>query len=244
MMIRAILLAMMGLAIGTAGCSPTGAAEKKPPRSRSRSFNGQTANAAVSESRSAPSADSDAPAEKKKTETAVFAGGCFWCTEFAFEQIAGVTNVVSGYCGGSKSTANYEEVHLGFTGHAEAIRVTFDPEKVTYNDLLDVFFDAHDPTQLNRQGVDEGPQYRSAIFFADEEQEQQAKAKIADLKTKRVYRRRIVTKLEELKEFYPAEGYHQDFARRNPFVPSIQGHAIPKALRVRLKHPDLIRKEN
>ena len=178
----------------------------------------------------------------KKTEVAVFAGGCFWCTEFAFEQVAGVINVESGYCGGTKASANYNMVHRGTTGHAEAIRITYDPEKVTFDDLLDVFFDAHDPTQLNRQGKDDvGRQYRSAIFFADDEQKKQAEAKIADLDAKRVHKRKIVTKLEPLTEFYPAEDYHQDFARRNPFLPYIQGHAVPKATHVRSKHPELIR---
>jgi methionine-S-sulfoxide reductase len=124
------------------------------------------------------------------------------------------------------------------------IQVTYDPERVTYSDLLDVFFDAHDPTQLNRQGEDVGRQYRSAIFFANDEQQKQAKAKIADLEAKHVYQHKIVTKLEKLKVFYPAEDDHQDFARRNPYVPYIQGHSIPNAMRVRSKHPDLIRKEN
>ena len=178
----------------------------------------------------------------KKAEVAVFAGGCFWCTEFAFEQVAGVINVESGYCGGTKASANYNMVHRGTTGHAEAIRITYDPEKVSFDDLLDVFFDAHDPTQLNRQGKDDvGRQYRSAIFFADDEQKKQAEAKIADLDAKRVHKRKIVTKLEPLTEFYPAEDYHQDFARRNPFLPYIQGHAVPKATHVRSKHPELIR---
>lgn len=177
-----------------------------------------------------------------KTETAIFAGGCFWCTEFAFEQVDGVLDVQSGYCGGTKATANYDQVHLGTTGHAEAIRVIYDPEKVTYDELLTIFFDAHDPTQLNRQGEgDIGRQYRSAIFYTNDEQLKQAKAKIADLEAKKAFKRRIVTKLESLKEFYPAEDYHQDFARRNPFLPYIQSHAVPKAMQVRTKHPDLIR---
>ena len=160
--------------------------------------------------------------------------------EFAFEQLAGVVDVESGYCGGTRATANYDAVHLGTTGHAEAVRVTYDPDKVTYGDLLDVFFDSHDPTQLNRQGDDEGPQYRSAIFYANEEQQKQAKAKIEELDSKKVFKRRIVTKLEPLKEFYPAEDYHQNFARRNPLLPYIQGHAVPKAMNVRAKNPDLI----
>lgn len=196
---------------------------------------------------SAKKSDAKEPTEAvdgKKTETAVFAGGCFWCTEHAFEQLKGVVDVESGYAGGKKATANYEAVHHGTTGHAEVIRVTYDPEKITYRDLLDVFFNSHDPTQLNRQGADEGTQYRSAIFYASEEEEKLAKAKIADLESKKVFKRKIVTKLEKLKEFYPAEDYHQDFARRNPFQPYIQSIAIPKAYHVREKRPDLIRKED
>ncbi len=221
-MMRVALLVILGIVIGL----PSHGAEPKTPKG------------APKKADAAKAKDGDA----EKTATAIFAGGCFWCTEFAFEQIEGVVDVDSGYCGGTKSTANYDQVHLGTTAHAEAIRVTYDPEKITYDQLLDVFFDAHDPTQLNRQGNDEGRQYRSAIFFADEEQEKQAKAKIAELEEKKVFKRKIVTKLEPLKEFYPAEEYHQDFARRNPFQPYIQGHAAPKAARVRSKYPDLIRK--
>lgn len=238
---RAVLLATAGVVFGVAGRVPIDAAEIKAPRSSPRVSDGKPIKDAGGETSKAPAPRPAAPAAKK-TETAIFAGGCFWCTEFAFEQLAGVVDVESGYCGGTKATANYERVHLGTTAHAETIRVTYDPSKVTYDDLLNVFFDAHDPTQLNRQGEgDVGRQYRSAIFFANDEQKKQAEAKIADLDAKRVFKRRIVTKLEPLKEFYPAEDYHQDFARRNPFVPYIQSHSVPKALNVRTKHPELIR---
>lgn len=213
----------------------TAAAEIKP---------GKTApGAAIPAAKNPAAGDATKPAGAKKTETAIFAGGCFWCTEFAFEQVDGVTNVESGYCGGTKSTATYEHVHTGTTAHAEAIRITYDPDKVTFEKLLDVFFDSHDPTQLNRQGEgDIGRQYRSAIFYANEDQQKQSKAKIEELEAKKVFKRHIVTKLEPLKEFYPAEDYHQDFARRNPFLPYIQSHAVPKAVNVRSKHPDLIKK--
>jgi methionine-S-sulfoxide reductase len=175
------------------------------------------------------------------TETAVFAGGCFWCTELAFEQIKGVVDVESGYCGGTARTADYHHVHRGTTGHAEAIRVTYDPEVITYDQLLNVFFSAHDPTQFNRQGPDDvGKHYRSAIFFADEAQKKQAQARIDDLTKKRVYRRRIVTKLEPMGEFFPAEIEHQDFARRNFYNVYIQSHAVPRACNVRNLHPELI----
>jgi peptide methionine sulfoxide reductase msrA/msrB len=174
---------------------------------------------------------------------AVFAGGCFWCTEAAFEQIDGVLGVTSGYSGGKKETANYERVCDGDTGHAEVIRVTYDPKKITYDQLLDVFFDAHDPTQLNHQGNDYGTQYRSAIFYADETQRRAAEAKIKQLTDTKVFDEPIVTKLEPLTAFYPAEDYHQGYARNNPNQPYIATHAVPAACAVRAKHPSLVKKE-
>jgi peptide methionine sulfoxide reductase msrA/msrB len=176
--------------------------------------------------------------------TAIFAGGCFWCTEAAFEQLDGVLDVQSGYSGGSKQTANYERVCDGNTGHAEAIRITYDPTRITYDQLLDVFFDAHDPTQLNHQGNDYGTQYRSAIFYADDQQKQAAQAKIDQLTKANAFSDPIVTTLEPLKEFYPAEDYHQDYARNNPNQPYIRGHAIPAACAVRAKHANLIKAGN
>ena len=175
--------------------------------------------------------------------TAVFAGGCFWCTEAAFEQLDGVSDVTSGYAGGTKETADYETVCMGRTGHAEVIRVTYDPKRISYERLLDVFFDAHDPTQLNRQGADVGTQYRSAIFYANDEQKRAAAAKIKQLTESKLFKSPIVTKLEPLVEFFPAEGYHQDYARNNPMQPYIVGHAIPKACKIRERHPELIRKD-
>jgi peptide methionine sulfoxide reductase msrA/msrB len=179
--------------------------------------------------------------EKNMTETAVFAGGCFWCTEAAFQQLRGVSDVESGYAGGSKETATYDQVSRGTTGHAEAIRVTYDPSVITYDQLLMVFFDAHDPTQLNRQGPDMGTQYRSAIFYDSDAQKKAAEAKIHELTDKKAYgQRRIVTKLEPLKAFYPAETYHQDFVLNNPFQPYVRGHSIPKACSVQKRHPELM----
>ena len=184
---------------------------------------------------------SQSAASAEKTRTAVFAGGCFWCTELVFRQLKGVVNVESGYCGGTKATANYEKVHHGTTKHAEAVRVTYNPTKIRYDQLLDVFFDAHDPTQWNRQGEEDvGRQYRSAIFFANDEQKAEAETKIRQLQQKKVYRRRIVTRLEPLEAFYPAEEHHQGFALKFPGVPYIQEHAVPKACDVRIKHPELI----
>jgi methionine-S-sulfoxide reductase len=171
---------------------------------------------------------------------AVFAGGCFWCTEAAFEQLRGVVDVLSGYCGGAPETANYKRVCDGNTGHAEAIQITYDPREISFEQLLDVFFDAHDPTQLNRQGADVGSQYRSAIFYADDRQKQAAQSKIDALKNWRRFERPIVTTLEPLTVFHPAESYHQDYARHNPDQPYIQMQAIPKACKIREKHPDLI----
>jgi methionine-S-sulfoxide reductase len=179
--------------------------------------------------------------DSKQSYTAVFAGGCFWCTEAAFEQLDGVRDVESGYTSGTKETANYERVCDGDTGHAEAIRITYDPGRINYNRLLDVFFDAHDPTQLNHQGNDYGTQYRSAIFYADDEQKQAAQAKINELTKARAFSRPIVTTLEPLAEFYPAEAYHQDYARNNPLQPYIQAAAIPKVCKIREKHPTLIK---
>lgn len=176
------------------------------------------------------------------TKTAVLAGGCFWCTEAAFEQLEGVVDVTSGYTGGSAETANYRAVCGGDTGHAEAIRITYDPAKIGYEQLLDVFFDAHDPTQLNRQGNDLGTQYRSAIFFASDEEKSAAEAKIRELTEKGKFSRPIVTTLEPLEAFFPAEDYHQDYARQNPEQPYIQAVSTPKVCKVREKHAALIRK--
>ena len=174
-------------------------------------------------------------------QTAVLAGGCFWCTEAVFEIMEGVEDVVSGYSGGTAETAKYDVVSTGRTGHAEAIRVTFDPTRITLDQLLDVFFDAHDPTQLNRQGNDVGTQYRSAIFFADQTQHQAVQAKIAALTAAGKFGRPIVTTLEPLVEFYPAEQYHQDFVRRNPWQPYVQFHSIPNLCRVRDRHAALFK---
>jgi len=183
----------------------------------------------------------DKTASAKTSKTAVFAGGCFWCTEAAFAQLKGVSDVESGYAGGEAATANYQAVCGGDTDHAEVIRVTYDPSVITYDTLLDVFFDAHDPTQLNGQGADLGTQYRSSVFYADPAQKQAAAAKIQQLTDKKAYPRKIVTQLEPLEEFFPAEAYHQDYADKNPNQPYIAGHAYPLACKVRAKHPSLVK---
>src|SRR5690606_25160999 len=153
---------------------------------------------------------------------AVFAGGCFWCTEAVYRDLEGVKKVTSGYAGGTAASANYEAVCSGRTDHAEAIEIVFDPSKTSYGELMKIFFSiAHDPTQLNRQGNDVGRQYRSAIFYADAEQKKTAEAYIAQLTGAKVFDDPIVTTLEPLEKFYPGEAYHQDYARRNPMQPYI-----------------------
>jgi len=164
----------------------------------------------------------------------VLAGGCFWCTEAVYRQIDGVSAVVSGYAGGAAETANYDAVCSGRTGHAEAIRITYDPSRVSYGMLLKVFFaTAHDPTQLNRQGNDIGTQYRSAIFYASEEERAVAEAYIAQLDAAKVFPAKIVTTLEKLETFYVAEAYHQDYAARNPYQPYIAAVSAPKVAKTR-----------
>jgi methionine-S-sulfoxide reductase len=175
--------------------------------------------------------------------TIVLAGGCFWCTEAAFEQLQGVSDVTSGYAGGAKETANYKRVCGGDTDHAEVIRVTYDPAVISLDTLLSVFFDAHDPTTLNRQGADMGTQYRSAIFYADEAEKEAAAAKIKELTEKKHFASPIVTTLEPLVEFFPAEDYHQDYAQQHLDQPYIQSAAIPKACKIRAKYADLIQRD-
>jgi len=182
------------------------------------------------------------PAPGPGLQTIVLAGGCFWGIEAVFEHIKGVTDAVSGYAGGTKATADYETVSTGTTGHAESVRVTYDPSKVSLEKLLQVFFSvAHDPTQLNRQGPDVGPQYRSAIFFADEEQARVARAYIDQLTKSKVFSKPIVTQVVKLEGFYPAEEYHQNFAEKNPTYPYIVYHDLPKVANLKKEFPELYR---
>ena len=181
---------------------------------------------------------------KPGLQTIVLAGGCFWGIEAVFEHVKGVTDAVSGYAGGTKAQAEYETVSTGTTGHAESVQVTFDPAKVSLEKLLQVFFSVgHDPTQLNRQGPDVGPQYRSAIFFQNEEQERIARAYIDQLTKAKVYPKPIVTQVVKLEGFYPAEEYHQNFAERNPTYPYIVYHDLPKVANLKKQFPDLYRNE-
>ena len=175
-------------------------------------------------------------------QTLVIAGGCFWGIEGVYEHIKGVTDAVSGYAGGSKASADYETVSTGTSGHAESVRITYDPAKVSLEKLLQVFFSvAHDPTQLNRQGPDVGPQYRSAIFFSNEEQAKAARAYIDQLTKAKTFPRPIVTQVVKLDQFYPAEEYHQNFMEKNPTYPYIVYNDAPKVANLKKEFPDLYR---
>lgn len=179
----------------------------------------------------------------KGKQRAVFAGGCFWCTEAVFEQLNGVEKVISGYAGGDKASAHYNLVGEGKTEHAEAIEITFDPAKITYGQLLKVFFStAHDPTTLNRQGPDFGRQYRSAVFYVDAEQKQVTDAYIKQLTDAGSFKKPIVTQVNELKMFYPAEDYHQDFVKLNPRHGYVVVNALPKIEKTRKEFPNLVHK--
>ena len=173
---------------------------------------------------------------------AVLAGGCFWCVEAVYKQLDGVTDVTSGYTGGSRETADYETVCGGRTDHAEAVEVRFDPRRISYGRLLKVFFSiAHDPTQKDRQGADVGRQYRSVIFYADETQKRVAEAYIAHLDASHVFDAPIITEVTRLETFYEAEPYHQDYAERNPWNPYIAFTAAPKVKKVRQYFADLVK---
>ncbi len=177
-----------------------------------------------------------------QTQTAVFSGGCFWGVDAVFKHVKGVTKVVSGYSGGEAATAHYDIVSEGMSGHAESVQVTFDPSKVTYETLLQVFFSvAHDPTELNYQGPDHGTQYRSAIWFANADQQKAAQAFIADLTQKKVYKQAIVTEVVPLKKFYPAEDYHQNYLAQHMTQAYIVYNDIPKVENLKAKYPELYR---
>ena len=174
-----------------------------------------------------------------RTETAVLAGGCFWGMETVFEHVKGVTDVVSGYAGGTSGDASYDRVSSERTGHAEAVKITYDPAQISYARLLQVYFTvAHDPTQINRQGPDSGPSYRSAIFPQSPAQDQMARTFIARLDASHAYKRPIATRIEH-GGFYAAEAYHQGFARKNPFYPYILVNDRPKVAALKARYPQL-----
>jgi len=200
---------------------------------------GRTANAASKAP--IPAAKADLPlASSAGKQKAVFAGGCFWGTQAVFERVKGVVKTTAGYAGGSASTATYDQVTTETTGHAESVEVIYDPSKITYGQLLRIFFSvAHDPTQLNRQGPDVGTSYRSAIFYVGDEQKRIATAYIAQLDEEKVFSGKIVTEVTPLKGFYRAEDYHQDYALHNPTNPYIQVCDRPKIESLKAQFPDL-----
>jgi len=193
--------------------------------------------------RSIPVPAVDTPAaEAKSSEVAVLAGGCFWGLQGMFEHVKGVTKVVAGYAGGSAASAHYEIVGTETTGHAESVEITFDPKQVTYGQLLQLYFSvAHDPTQLNRQGPDSGPSYRSEIFYASPTQERIARAYVEQLTKANVFKSPIVTKIEPLKGFYAAEEYHQDYLIHNPRQPYIVFNDLPKIDALKHVYPEMYR---
>jgi peptide-methionine (S)-S-oxide reductase len=182
------------------------------------------------------------PANAATSETAVLAGGCFWGQQGVFEHVKGVTKVAAGYSGGTRQTANYPLVTTETTGHAESVQITFDPKQISYGKILQIYFSvAHDPTELNRQGPDQGSSYRSEIFAATPEQEKTAHAYVAQLGTGHVFSGPIVTKIETLKAFYPAEDYHQDFLAHNPTQPYIVFNDLPKLAALKRVWPEYYR---
>jgi len=200
-----------------------------------------SAKASPSSSGALPAPIEDAPrATTPGRQTAVVSGGCFWGIQAVFQHVKGVIGATSGYSGGSAKTAEYEIVSTGETGHAESVQIVYDPSQITYGELLRVFFSvAHDPTQLNRQGPDEGTQYRSSIFYSNDEQKRIAEAYIAQLDKAGAFPRPIVTKVVPLQAFYPAEAYHQNYATLHPNQPYIQFNDAPKVAHLRQEFPDL-----
>ena len=181
----------------------------------------------------------DNPKQPGRLQTAVLAGGCFWGLQGVFEHVRGVHEVLAGYSGGTRATAQYDQVGTGRTGHAESVQVVFDPAEVTYGELLQIYFSvAHDPTELNRQGPDSGTQYRSAIFYGDDTQRHIAESYIAQLGSARAFPQPIVTRVDELKGFYRAEDYHQDFYLKNPQYPYIVVNDLPKIRHLKQIFPD------
>ncbi len=181
--------------------------------------------------------------EQKNLELATFGNGCFWCTEAIFEQLEGVYKVESGYAGGTVENPTYKAVCTGLTGHAEVIRLSYDPKKISYRELLDVFFNTHDPTTLNRQGADVGTQYRSAIFYHNEEQKAAAEKMIADLEKAEVFDNKIVTEVTEINNYYVAENYHQDYYNNNKNAGYCRAVINPKLEKFIKQYKDKLKKK-
>jgi peptide-methionine (S)-S-oxide reductase len=176
-------------------------------------------------------------------QTATLAGGCFWCLEAVFDEVKGVHSVESGYSGGMKADPSYREVCTGMTGHAEAVQVTFDPQVISYKDILNVFFAIHDPTTLNRQGADVGSQYRSAIFYHNDEQKVIAEDLVRELNGQHIWDHPIVTEVSGINGFYRAEDYHQEYFAKNPYQPYCQAVVAPKVTKFRKHHLDMLKKQ-
>lgn len=181
--------------------------------------------------------------QAQKTKVAYFGSGCFWCVEAIFETVKGVKEAESGYCGGTTKNPTYEQICTGRTGHAETVKVTYDPNVISYSDLLRVFFNSHDPTTLNQQGPDKGTQYRSVIFYANESEKELAKNYIKNLLDKKKFKE-ITTTLEPFSTFYPAEAYHQDFEKRNPDYPYVKQVSLPRLKAFKNKTKDLLKKNH
>lgn len=198
-------------------------------------------NSVNASSRALPAAEVDTPLTSTHgQQSVVLAGGCFWGIQAVFQHVKGVTSAVSGYSGGSAQTANYDKVCGGDTGHAESVKITYDPAQISYGQILRIFFSvAHDPTEMNRQGPDSGTQYRSAIFYDGEEQKRVAEAYIAQLDRASAFPRRIVTQVTPLEAFYPAEDYHQNYAENHPSQPYIVFNDAPKVVALRKLFPEL-----
>jgi peptide-methionine (S)-S-oxide reductase len=225
----AVLPALAAVAVTAAAFSFT-------PRGSAAAFAGEPV-AALMSAEPAPAGVAAA------SDTAVFAGGCFWGVEAVFESLEGVTDAVSGYAGGSDTSPSYEKVSSGTTGHAESVRVVYDPSRISYDQLLQVFFTvAHDPTQLNRQGPDVGTQYRSAVFYRNSAQREAAERYIGKLREAKVWPGRIVTEVSQLRGFHSAEAYHQNYLVRHPTQPYIVVNDMPKLEELRKRYPDLVRR--
>jgi peptide-methionine (S)-S-oxide reductase len=181
--------------------------------------------------------------QAQKTKVAYFGSGCFWCVEAIFETVKGVKEAESGYCGGTTKNPTYEQICTGRTGHAETVKVTYDPNVISYSDLLRVFFNSHDPTTLNQQGPDKGTQYRSVIFYSNESEKELAKNYIKNLLDKKTFKE-ITTTLEPFSTFYPAEAYHQDFEKRNPDYPYVKQVSLPRLKAFKNKTKDLLKKNH
>jgi peptide-methionine (S)-S-oxide reductase len=178
-----------------------------------------------------------------KTQVATLAGGCFWCLEAVFDELKGVISVESGYSGGEVTNPSYKQVCSGMTGHAEAVQVTFDPSRIAFKDILKVFFTIHDPTTLNRQGADVGSQYRSAIFYHDEEQKRVVKEVIREISQAGIWDNSIVTEVTEFDKFYLAEDYHQEYFSNNPYQPYCMAVVAPKVLKFRKHFVEMLKKQ-